>query len=449
MKSNRFMKLIAIIILFLSQIMYAESFNISVSPLYDGLQNFYRVTVKGIYELGDFQIGGDLYVTNDNMYYDPAHYKFYFGGYFNVKEGFVKFNWDNFTIKAGRFVLEDFVDSPYSVFISGAGISAPSLFLTYSSERFFYHTQWILLSKNVPEFNHPDRGVVFKTYGLKIDRIRFAFQDSVVYTNRLFDYEYFLSPMPSFLTQYTLYAYKPFYQGWDDSSLMGFFTDYLSENLYLYAQILIDDFNMNRFYGGFQNPDKISWSLGGKIKTKVGIFGLYHAGATKYTFEPRAPETGYVLFPESIVHLKDGTRTLLSEENYVGFKYGENSLAFLVAYESNIVGGSLNLSLEYVISGAKSYSNPWQDLVSTPEYPHLLDDSELEKKAVFEASYSIKALENFEIFTKLSFTSIENKLEALPGVDGEGYVLKPTDASENIFSFILGFLWKFDLLEFF
>jgi len=442
-------KLITLIIFMLHVSMYAESINFSLNPLYDITQNTYKITMKGLYDSKYLQVGGDAYIANDNFYYDPTHYRFYFGGYFNVKEGFVKFNINKFTVKAGRLILKDFVDSPYSVFLSGAGISAPSILFSYSSENFFYRTQWILLSKNVPNFNHLDRGVVFKTYGIKIGKIRFAFQDSIVYANRLFDYEYFFSPIPSFLTQYTLYANKPFYQSWDDNSLMGFFADYHSKELYLYAQILIDDLNMNRFYGGFQNPDKIAWSVGGKIKTKIGEFGLYHAGATKYTFESRAFETGYVLFPESVVTVHGGTRTLLPEENYVGFKYGENTLAFFVTYSNYIMKGSLDVSLEYILSGPKSYNNPWQDLSTCPEYTHLLDDPKIDKTSKLYASYSREFFKNFLIYTSVSYIDIKNKLEALPTADGGDYVLKPTNENENKISLVIGFSLKFDLLKLF
>ena len=442
-------KLITLIIFVFHVAMYAESINFSLNPSCDITQNTYKVVMKGMYSSRYFQLGGNAYIANDNLYYDPTHYRFYFGGYFYVKEGFMRFKLDKFTVKAGRFALKDFVDSPYSVFLSGAGISAPSILFSYSSENFFYRTQWILLSKNVPNFNHLDRGVVFKTYGIKIGRIRFAFQDSIVYANRLFDYEYFLNPVPSFLTQYTLYAYKPFYQGWDDSSLMGFFLDCRLKELYLYAQILIDDLNMNRFYGGFQNPDKVAWSLGGEVKTNAGTFGLYHAGATKYTFESRASETGYVLFPESVVTVHGGTRTLLPEENYVGFKYGENTLSFLATYNNNLLGGELDSSLEYILSGAKSYNNPWQDLAACPEYTHLLDDPMIEKTLRFNVSYSKEIFEDFFINITLKCSKVENKLEALPAEDGGDYVLKPTNKNESNVSFTVGLSLKFDLLELF
>ena len=94
-----------------------------------------------------------------------------------------------------------------------------------------------------------------------------------------------------------------------------------------------------------------------------------HKGSTPYQ---------YTYYPEVEYLLEDGTpMTLEYGDNYIGYKYGENNLAFLVDYANTFSGVEFTAGLEYVISGSKSPANPWfeyDDVEDTSKEALLLDD---------------------------------------------------------------------------
>ncbi len=430
-------------------LLFGGEFYFTLLPQYDILNNYLNVSVSATGDFDYFYLKASIYFCNDGMYYEGSGLsKYYFGFYFDIPYGYLGFKYKNLRIESGRRILSDVVESPYSLFISGERHSAPSALIEYSSENFLYRTVWILLTKNIPfAENFPDRGMNFNVIALRFGNFRVGFQQSIIYVGRQFDFEYFFNPIPNFLTQYKLYGYKPFVQGTDDNSFLGFFGDYKTTDLYMYAQIFVDDFNMNRFYGGYQNPDEIAWSVGGSFETNYGKFGFYHAGATKYTFEPRVANTGYVFYPKTIVKLGSvATRTLLPEENYVGFKYGENTLAFLFTYENDVWNGRLSAQFEYLLSGSKSYNNPWQELSNFPYGTHILDEESIEKSLRISISYEKKILDALKIFGKFEYKYIWNVLKPVLPEDGGGYVLKPSSDNEQKVNFILGFQWRFNVL---
>jgi len=68
-------------------------------------------------------------------------------------------------------------------------------------------------------------------------------------------------------------------------------------------------------------------------------------------------------------------------QNYIGYKYGENNLAFLLDYRNKFLTGSpgkfsLYAALEWVLNGAKSPANPWHEYdrwTQIPDPTQLLD----------------------------------------------------------------------------
>lgn len=222
--------------------------------------------------------------------------------------------------------------------------------------------------------------------------MRLGLQDSAVYTDRAFDEEYFFSPIPHILTQMSRYAGKPWSEDSNDNSLTGLFFDWRKPLFYIYAQWLIDDlsadflipeFLRDEFGGERRIPQKWAWSLGGYYDFAFGRLGFYHAGATKYTFEATHNDLSfpyeYTYYPSAEYELKDGTpMTLEYVENYIGYNYGENNIAFLVEYANTFAGVQFGANLEYVISGSKSPANPWHEDTEAGDYTLLLDDAVLE-----------------------------------------------------------------------
>ncbi len=419
------------------------------------LTNFQnKLDISVLVDFENLTMGAGMYLSNDNLYWNYLG-SYYFGYYFQPTTGYVGLKLKELKIILGKSYLKDAIESPYSLFISSEPKTPLSATIEYENSHFFYKSLWIGLTKQIRVekpilYDFPDRGANYKCYGIKIGALRIGFQEVAVYTGRFFDLEYFASPVPNFFIQYANYSGRPFKQGTNDNSMMGFFFDYFFHETYAYAQILIDDMNMNRFLypESFQNPDKIAWSLGGYLKTSFGKIYAYHAGATKYTFEPFSHDNpyGYVYFPQTIAPLGNATRVVFPEENYIGFKYGENTLAFMVGWQGEFSEMKTEIGAEYVLSGSKSYNNPWHELKNFPPGTHLLDENPIEKN--FRIFLNVeKTLGFMTLFGKLNLHWISNKLEPIQGSDGEGYILVPGD--ENLFniSIILGIsanlkLWK-------
>jgi len=434
---------VIIALMFLAEVTFSFEVSLEYSQNMIGvLSNTFKVKLEHRSET--FFFLGELLASNDGKYKSPFSPSYYGGYYFLMKNGGVGFNLGGLKARFGRFEHRDIVDTPYSLFISSSGLPTLISDICYEDDRFIYETRWIKLNEAFGDI--PDRGANYKVYALKLDNFRFGYQEAVVYTGRFFDAEYFFNPIPNFFVQYTLLAGRPIPQGSNANSLMGFFADYENDELYLYGQILVDDFNMNRFMhpDWFQNPDKVAWSLGGHYKTDFGTFGFYHAGATKYTFESFGnmdldTKYSYVYFPVIYYESGDGNAVIPLVDNYVGYKYGENNLAFMLSYAKTFGGTDFNAFLEFVISGSKSPANPWHEDVKAPEGTHLLDEFPLEKMLIFEMRLGNKHMEAFIKFGKVWNELVPVDVGDAP--DSDDPVLKPGKEHRDIFE--LGFSLRF------
>lgn len=369
-----------------------------------------------------FRMFVDGSFRNDGKYSEQE--PFFGGRYMYLNDAFIKINFDRFELKAGRGPHRDVVDSPYSLFISSADISALHGEIDYKGDFFFYKTRWVNMSINSAQIyygtdpdtyggtlpdvttspniddlmNGPtywlDKGMNYKVYGFNFGDWRFGFEDVVVYLDRPFDVEYFINPLPQYLLQLlTTEGGVPWVQAGNTKSMIGFFADVDRTEWGGSAQILIDDLNLDilPWVSGLSFKSRVAWSLGGWKAFDFGTMGFHHAGATKYTFSStRTIEStndwgaeGYVDVPYSILpydysyypvteyELKSGEQMpVYYEDMYAGYKYGENNLAFLVDYENTMFPGQphefkLYSYFEYVMNGAKSPSNPWHEYDST------------------------------------------------------------------------------------
>jgi len=360
-----------------------------------------------------FDIVIDGMMSNDEKYDGADEQEYLYGRYLFLDAGYTDLRLGPFTVRAGRSSYSDEVEIPYSVFISSE--KHPSLMadVRYEGDLFFYESRWISLNSDSSQYytgynpgeplaaagtptHWADRGMNYKVYGINAGDWRFGFQDSVIYLNREFDPEYFFNPAPMYFIQIiTTAPGRPYGEFGDAKSLMGFFVEREREGDYGAAQILIDDLN-GSFIPGVEvgNLTKMSWSLGGRKETLFGTFGFYHAGATKYTFqgtyadddqgefELDPPEDSvdvyynyypyeYTYYPVSVYMLESGDPMPLHyTDNYIGYKYGENNLAFMVDYENSFRNSpigrfDLYSSLEWILSGAKAPSNPWHEGYNT------------------------------------------------------------------------------------
>lgn len=327
-----------------------------------------------------------------------------------------------FNISAGRGPHKDVVDSPYSVFINSTDIPAFHIDFSYKNDLFFYTTRWVELNANsmyqylegsvsdpfgldndtgIYDAWNPysgewlDKGANYKTFGINLDNWRVGFQDVVIYIDRSFDAEYFFNPMPQYFVQLINTAFgRPWSQAGNAKSYVGFFADRSEYDSYFAIQLLLDDLNAS-FFPGFDQSSaiktKIAWSLSGWKDFEFGRIGLYHGGATKYTFEATytahhyemfIDDPGFIAIPYSIFPYEatyvpatqytteDGEVMAIDyTENYVSYKYGENNIAFMVDYQKLLYRDTpfefgLYSSLEWVLNGAKSPANPWHEYYS-------------------------------------------------------------------------------------
>jgi hypothetical protein len=441
--------------------------------IYDNLQTSLSYRYAFFYTVADFSL------RNDKRY-SPSE-KYWLGHYFYLNEGGMELTFDLVSLKLGRFLQRDIVDSPYSLMISSQdenrefwrpGLPALQADFVFQTGAFTFESRWFKLNWNSINDDpiwypsgYPDRGANYKVYALNFGDMRFGFQDSVVYVDRVFDPEYFFSPVPTVGHQLVRNEGKPWSEESNDNSLVSWFYDWRTPYFYLYAQWLLDDINLDflvpKFmedeWGGRKIPQKTAWSLGGYYDFSFGRLGFYHAGATKYTF---SPNTDYVDLPYQYSYYPDvtyvtndlhvtpgATLTLDYMDNYIGYKYGENNLAFLVDYGNTFGPVKFNSSLEYVISGSKSPANPWHEYETvddTGRETRLLDDPVLEHTI----SARVRALWNWKkltLYSQLRLGGKFNELALEPAGDGGLDIYRPQEGSNRfIYQLKIGATYRFN-----
>lgn len=323
-----------------------------------------------------------LKADTSGLYTQPFHGNFFGNFDVQIAHGFISYENEYLNLTAGSKPSIDVVNSPYSLFINGSGVTIPGLTLTYLNEHFMFHEQWMLLGKD-SVYDWPDRSAVFKTYAVKINKLRLGFQDSAVAAGTIFDPLDALIPAPSFLIQYIALAPgRPWtadisIPGTNKNSIMGFFADYTADTWYAYSQILVDDLDMNRFFdpNGTLNPDKLAFSLGGHYDTQTGSrLSAYVGLSQKYTFQAFGDSHtntmyGYTRWPVTAFGPINGVwQEIPIEDNMIGYKNGENNLSIQLGWEGHLFDGSKTFkelkskfTCEFSLTGAQSPGNPWHE----------------------------------------------------------------------------------------
>ncbi|TVR29702.1 MAG: hypothetical protein EA404_14305 [Spirochaetaceae bacterium] len=463
---------------------------------------FDEVGMTAEYNSGLFRVYFDLSLINDDKYEPEEPYML--GHYFNLKQGTIEFNYRPVSLLFGRTPHRDEIDSPYSMFISSWDIPATILSVNYEDSFFFYESRWIGLNQNSKWYRSPepiypyddypssppifdpdnppdgvdpdnpsgvyyrplDRGANYKVYGIKLRDWRLGFQESIVYINQSFYPEYFLSPLPMYFTQLVnSTSGKPWTQIDDENSHMGFFVEYTQPrfpNYYGYFQFIMGDINLNMLAPDhdLEHPNKWGWSLGAKRDFSFGRLGLFHAGALKYTFAATSANRDnysmkryeYTYYPAVEYLFDGGARALDYRDNYIGYLYGENNLAFMATYEGDVNDYWVEGSAEFVVSGSKSPANPWHEYRGHPGrygegklFP-LLDESPLEKTVRLETSIA-RSFGAWDWKASAMIGAVFNELEVVDVVtpdddthndkDQPG-LYKPGNDNRLLFEFFIG-----------
>lgn len=423
-----------------------------------------------------FDLAMDIRYTNDGKY-EPEEARWTGSHYLFPGQNYISAAVSPFRFEFGRLDPQSVLDTPYSLYISSNEITSLGARLEFDGDFFFYRTQWIQLNFN-SEMEYEagidtdpadtdywrDRGANHKTWGIRLGDFLFGFQDSSVYLDKSFDPEYFASPLPQFLTQlFRTHGGKPWSEQNNENILMGFFCQYNPADWYAYGQLLVDDINASFVPGvDADNLSKMAWSAGVEWDSPYGGLAFYTAGATKYTFEATYSDSDsyslmpyeYTYYPATEFPFSSGPdHVLWYYDNYIGYKYGENNLAFNLTYKNTFLKDdpwefSIDGGLEWVINGSKSPANPWHEYQSWLEIDvpaEWLNDPVLENILRMNV-HAEKKIWKFNIFLDLELGYVWNGL-LLEEIDPDEPKRFVPSAGNNfpLYSVGLGVLFDWDL----
>lgn len=399
----------------------------------------------GLFYSGDcFALIAEAYMRKDGVYSGTSANTSSggMGGfYFRMEAGGIAYRNGNFFVRAGRLPNYDYIDSPYSLFINGNGLTSDIFEATYDDGRFMYSTRWIGLNYNSDQvmiagdggsdgvydddYYYPDRGANLHTFAVRFGDMTFGIQDAIVYVGRYFDWEYFICPIPAYVIQDALRQDgTPWSRSGEENNLIGLFWLWDRPDGWKFnAQWLLDDGNLHWLSADLfptAQPNKMAWTGGFSKETPIGVFSFYHAGATKYTFEPTYGEAGreygYTYYPDVVFTLKDTTTAAIPFDTLMlGYRNGENNLAFLGKWINQLAGFDVGASFEFTVSGSKSPCNAWQEESwHTNQGTEFLNEWPLEWKYVLTAGGS-RQLGRFFLYANVSLGYVFNELELAAG----------------------------------
>ncbi|MFP4430354.1 MAG: hypothetical protein ACLFPV_03825 [Spirochaetaceae bacterium] len=450
--------------------------------------NYDEVGYGASYSTDFFTAAFDFSLINDDKYVPSESYMF--GHRFDLKEGRFALEYRPFYFNAGRLVHSDETDTPYSMFISSRELPTVQADFTYDGNFFFYTTRWLLLNQNsewyrtkVPVYDDDtgvieenpdelfdedeaeaagiagyvaeplDRGANYKVYGMKFGDWRVGVQESVVYLYQTFYPEYFFSPLPMYFTQLVNSTKgKPWTQRFDENIHLGAFVDVTRPHYYSYFQFILGDVNLGALVPDqdLTQPWRAGWSIGGSYLFDFGRLGFYHAGATKYLFSATTSDSGsyskkryeYTYYPAVEYFYEDRLETLWYYDNYIGYQYGENNLAFMATYENNFADIDVTGMLEYVVSGSKSPANPWHELDRFPEGTKMFNEDQLEHTFRIGSTIRYRYL-GWEFGAAAKFGYRINSLELVEVVPDQPKIFRPVGDDEFLYELFLGAKYTF------
>lgn len=447
-----------------------------------------RESLEFLYQSPNFQVVAAASMNNDGKYGpDIANTPdgTFFGNYFFMDAGGTAVRFQELTVRLGRLPHYDEVDSPYSVFINSLGHASNIAEIRFEKGSFVYESRWIELNSGsanmTPAYTNdglptgtmvtwPDRGANIKTYALNLGRIKFGMQDFAVYPDRSFDFEYLMNPLPQYLIQYVKGTNsRPWSTGVNENYAVGFFLIwYPDETWTLNGQFFLDDGNTHWIAPKVTPniPFKLAWTFGARKETPLGRFGLHTAGAFKYTYQSTLADYpySYTYYPDTrywydrdkdYIQDSDEYEEISVEDMYIGYRNGENNLAFLGEYKGRVRGFSLDCELEYVVSGSKAPTNPWHE-ASESSIPYTgtewLAESALEHRIKADVKAS-RRFGNLLAYVNLRLGYVFNKLTlqntgllGTKAVDTDSWIYKPTEGlNEPIFKLTIGGRYRLDI----
>lgn len=331
----------------------------------------------------------------DNIVIPPEGYaEQLWNNYWFWDEGYFEWKNDQLLIEAGVKQHSVGPGEIYKLFVAENGFSYPSVHSIATLGRFRVETLWGGLrfvetdTNPLKGFNY--RALIFSPF----DGFEIAYQESVLYLKRFFDPYYYFVPIPAPGIQEFWHLPAPWQystEEMDDNSMIGAYMKYSASKFSVYADLLVDDINMNRFLkpdDPHPNPDKIAFMVGFSGKSGPYKLTIEVAGATAFTFERT-----HLDMPYEYVYF-EGTN-LPIEKNMIGYLHSENNIACSIALEYSDNGWSVSGVYEGLIYGTRTPDKPWHG-GSRPSGTHwLIGDVKAQYSFKGRIGYTFGALQPY------------------------------------------------------
>lgn len=384
------------VMLLFCTVLLGATFQVEADLEYDFEQVFdsikFRLTVPFVGT--EFVASGGF--RRDNIV-TPPYSDFLKNHYWYWDEGYFRYHSQNLEVDVGVKQNKVGPGEFYNLFLSEKGFSYPTARVSWidPAKKMSVETLWAGLRTFSTE-DKPAKGLVYRRLSLLFSQgLEIAYQESVLFLNRYFDPYYYFVPIPIFGIQEFWHLSAP----WgvssaqlDDNSMIGGYVVLYDDLWRAYAEVLIDDINMNRFISpeSYQNPDKIAFLIGFSGRKDPVRFTVEVAGATAYTFERTHVDKPceYVFF--------EGTNYPI-EKNMIGYKYGENNVACTVNFEYHLSNWCFSVGWESVIFGTRTPSLPWHGGSVPNGTRWLTGEISSVNTLMAQASYRTKYLPKFNI----------------------------------------------------
>ena len=364
------------------------------------------------------------------------------GHWYELNEGVIYFALGPLYFHGGLNVNRDIVETPYSLFFSSNDTSVLNAAFGYQGEVFGVKSQWLGLNGPTSVVSPLERGANYREYTVTIDPVRFGFQEWIVYFEEFINPIYFLVPIPVTVTEIFLGAtLNPARTSPDSNTMFGIFFEYDQDPLYTLLQLQVDDLT-------FSDVLKVGWSTGVRYRSEIGTFGFYHAGATKHTYasakyddpDNQRSYRAFTYYPVNSYSSSESRRTLWYFDNYIGYKYGENNLAFMVDYTNRFAIVNLRAALEYVVSGAKSPLNPWHGEDHSQQNTALLDDGVLAHTISVALGVGVDVFEDITVLFEGAIGVAINELR----LDTSSNIFAPVSAVRALHYLFIGVQYNYN-----
>lgn len=333
----------------------------------------------------------------DNLIFPPYSENLK-GHYWYWDEGYFKYQDKVLDIDAGVKQNKVGPGQIYNLFVSENGFSYPTIRVVGRTEQLVVETLWGGLRPFGTE-NKPVKAFIYRRLAITpFEGLEIGYQESVLFLNRYFDPYYYFVPIPVPGIQEFWHLSAPWgfsTNELDDNSMVGIYAKFSDLFWSVYAELLMDDVNMNRFLSpqSYQNPDKMAFLIGFSGRSGPTKLTIEIAGATAFTFQRTNPTKPYeyVMFEGEDYPI---------EKNMIGYKYGENNLACAIVFDYYKSNWTFSFGWESVAFGTRTPSLPWHGGTMPNETKWLIGEIVSQHTMTFQISHHFDRL--FEVITDVN-----------------------------------------------